>query len=86
MFNKLCTYFFPDNSKNDAISIFLKQTMNDWNNKSIYNDELFLDLIQLYVKHNIKFTMSDTSSEEMKYYCLGWYIYQLIDQDKTQMQ
>ena len=74
------------------IYFFLNDMSNKWKNNNINNIDLTCDILYLYNKYNTdkntdkkmyylqdKENMSQPIDEHMKYYTLGWYIYQNME-------
>ena len=70
----------------DNIYKFLNDITNKWKNNNINNIELGSEIINLYNKYSDNIIMNDNKNDNkdeieihMKYYSLGWYIYQMIN-------
>ena len=70
----------------DDIYKFLNYITNKWKNNNINNIELGSEIINLYNKYSDNIIMKDNKDDNkdetelhMKYYSLGWYIYQMIN-------
>ena len=82
--------FFKNTNKfksiHSEIYLFLNDTTNKWNSNDINNIDLICDIVYIYNKYNNsnKHTNSINESyvqdqeQDMKYYTLGWYMYQNI--------
>ena len=82
-------YFFNKNNNinkknvNDSIHNYLIDLSKEFKNNKIKDIELLSDILYLYYKYNNKY-ISENENEniDMKYYILGWYIYQTINANK----
>lgn len=70
---------------NIQIELFLKELYENWKNKNINNIDITYDILNLFLKYkkdNLIHINNDNNNEnnnDMKYYTLGWYIYQCIE-------
>ena len=90
-FNNLYLYIFnyicKNNEKNiihNDIFIFLNNIANEWKNNNINDIDLATDILYIYNKYNINKKninniKNNFQDEHMKYYILGWYIYQNLN-------
>jgi hypothetical protein len=72
-----------DTMKKDThkdIHLFLLNIADKWNNNTIDNVELGSDIIYLFNRYSDKQKREiNVQDNDMKYYMLGWYIYQTIN-------
>ena len=67
---------------NNQIENFLKELHEDWKNKNINNIDMTYDILNLFIKYNLDKNLihnENNENNDMKYYTLGWYIYQCIE-------
>jgi hypothetical protein len=73
-----------NNDLHNSICFFIKNLSNKWKYNNIEDIDLLCDILYLYNKYN-KFNDNNNNieiysqDEYMKYYTLGWYIYQNIN-------
>ena len=82
------TNFFKktNNVKNvhSEIYLYLNDVTNKWNSNDINNIDLICDIVYIYNKYNNSNKQTNIMNEsyiqdqDMKYYTLGWYMYQNI--------
>jgi hypothetical protein len=90
-FNYFFKYKIKNNINNDIniqIEFFLKEIYENWKNKNINDIDITYDILNLFIKYqknnlNIINTnidkIEDKENNDMKYYTLGWYIYNCIN-------
>lgn len=71
-----------NNTSKDIIYEYLNKILKEWKNNEIKDLDLICDLIYIYNKYNL--TNEDISNNQienihMKYYILGWYMYQNVE-------
>jgi hypothetical protein len=68
---------------NNQIENFLKELHEDWKNKNIKNIDMTYDILNLFIKYkNLDTNLiynENNENKDMKYYTLGWYIHQCIE-------
>jgi hypothetical protein len=91
LFNYFFKYKIKNNINNDIniqIEFFLKEIYENWKNKNINDIDITYDILNLFIKYqknnlNIINTnidkIEDKENNDMKYYTLGWYIYNCIN-------
>jgi|688.fasta_scaffold468373_1 hypothetical protein len=78
------------NNKKDSVYFFLNSIKNKWKKNKLYDMELYNDILILYYKYNMNNNSDINLNKEisknieeqnthMKYYILGWYIYQQME-------
>lgn len=103
LLKKIYNFFFNKDKvcqEEDNIKNFLLDILNKWEKKNIVNNELYYDILFLFLKYRRDNTNQKTFEEitnpveflsnrenstnnHMKYYILGWYIYEnLLNKDK----
>ena len=80
-----------ENNINKNIYLFLNDITNKWKDDNINDMNLLSDILSMYNKYDKSYKPllfdkdiindKDNQNINMKYYILGWYIYQTIDKD-----
>lgn len=68
------------NKSKDVVYEYLNKILKQWKNNEIKDLDLICDIIYIYNKYNLT-NIEDVSNKiendiHMKYYILGWYMYQ----------
>lgn len=86
LYNNIKYYInLKNNNIHNNIYLYLNEITNKWKYNKIDNIELVSDILLLYNKYNntqklngIKEENIHNENNDMKYYILGWYMYQNI--------
>ena len=71
-------------SVHNEIYLYLNDITNKWNSNNINNIDLICDIVYIYNKYNNSNKQTNITNEsyiqdqDIKYYTLGWYMYQNI--------
>ena len=75
-----------ENDISKEVYYFLKNISKNWKNNEIKDLELICDILYIFNKHNLNETsnknidnLNNVDDLHMKYYILGWYMFQNID-------
>jgi hypothetical protein len=94
LYNKIKHFTnLKNNNIHNNIYLYLNETTNKWKNNKIDNIELVSDILLLYNKYNIIPQLNDVNNyknenknendKHMKYYILGWYMYQNLKNNEN---